>query len=140
MTFNNLVKLIKESTQSPYILVVEDNPGLQSLFKKTIPMKAGISQESIIVFDNASESIIYIGENYDRITHYSLDFDLAQGEKGTQVAEFLSQRGNNGDNVWIHSGNTDRREEFLAYLPAAHITPSPANTEAIANNIKATLY
>jgi hypothetical protein len=139
MTFNNLVKIITESTQ-PHILIVEDNVGLQSFFSKALPMKAKIPSESVKIIDNASDAIIYIGENYENITHYSLDYDLSYGEKGTQVAEFLSQQGNTGHNVWIHSGNVDSRDEFLAYLPDAKLTPSNSNVDAIANDIKANLY
>jgi hypothetical protein len=139
MTFQNLIKLIKESIQFK-ILIVEDNKGLQALFKQAIPLKAGISAQDIEIIDNASDAIIYIGENYGNITHYSLDYDLSYGEKGTQVAEFLSQQGNTGHNVWIHSGNVDSRDEFLIHLPDAKITPSTDNIDAISDDIKANLY
>jgi hypothetical protein len=111
-----------------------------ALKKHGLMPKQAFPPESVKIIDNASDAIIYIGENYENITHYSLDYDLSYGEKGTQVAEFLSQQGNTGHNVWIHSGNVDSRDEFLAYLPDAKLTPSNSNVDAIANDIKANLY
>lgn len=135
MTFNKLAQLISENieTNDPHILIVEDNPGLQSLMRQSF--KKEIPEENIKILDNATDAIVFIGNNMAKITHYSLDYDLSYGEKGTQVAEFLSQQGNSGQNVWIHSGNVDNREEFLAYLPDAHITPSPANIPAIIRSL-----
>lgn len=135
MTFDKLLSLISENVEggNSHILIVEDNPGLQSLMKKSFQSR--IPEQNIKVVDNATDAVVFIGSNQNVITHYSLDYDLAYGEKGTQVAEFLAQQGNTGQNVWIHSGNVDSREEFLAYLPDAHMTPSPSNIPAIMKSL-----
>ena len=136
ISFKKFFQLVQEQqfpTSNYKILFVEDNLMLQNMFKIYLK-KNGIILENVNIVDNATDAILYIGENRD-ITHYSLDYDLAQGEKGSQVAELLAQQGNMGENVWIHSGNPDGRDQILGYIPNASIAPSPDNVKQIVSDI-----
>lgn len=139
MDFFTLHRLIYEDNKNYNVLIVEDTPMIQKVIMAYF-RKYNIDVNQIKILDNATDAILYIGEHYGDITHYSLDFDLAQGEKGEQVAEFLAQQGNDGSNVWVHSGNPDGAAIIKQYLPVAKIAESPKNAVEISTDINQTNF
>lgn len=129
--FMTFAKLVESVISNMPVLIVEDNPLIFMMMKATL----NSGEIMNVINKKSSDDAIDFVKNNPEIAAYSLDFDLVDGNS-LKFAKYLKDIGNDGYNVWIHSGNEDRRHEIQIYLPEAKLAINPEHIPQIINYLR----
>ncbi len=136
MKFNDLYKLVTENMGENYFIFILEDNAMRIKLMQAFMKQTGLDPLKTVVIDNAPDAIEYIDHNSRRITHYTLDYNLAGMDgNGVDVANVIANQGNSGENVWIHSDDPSGVEEMKKVLPQAKVVQAPNNIIQIKKSI-----
>lgn len=131
MKFDRLVTLLEEDQPKQMaVLFVEDLPMRHTLIKAY--MQKYLPKAIYHIVTNRYDAAQQIHHYYNVITHYSLDFNLENGETSEAIARMLAKMGHDGTNIYIHSDDDNGQQLIKSILPNAQIVSIPKNITMMA--------
>lgn len=107
----------KTTPEAPFlrILIVEDTPERQAILKN-------LYKDHAWILVNTARRAIRMVKSY-AFDIISLDYNLATGESGDDVAKIIATSQNKDTKVIVHSMNKQGADRIKAYLPDVDIVP-----------------